>query len=377
MTHTYDAYRREDGTYCLPNGIYVGLPEEIYHADTALGSTSVKALATDPVGWQYDRLRPRKGITPEYLTFGRAWHCRILEGKAEFDKRYAKPPTPADVPGCLSTSDDIKEFLKMNGQKLTGRKEDLIARAKELDDCPPIYDEVLAQWRRDNPKHEELSERQVLEIEDSVTIMMRDPTLASVMVAGSLIDGAAELSVFVTDERGVRRKGRYDYAIPPAGSRIKALITDLKSFTSYKVGTHEEAAMHKIHLECYDVQGGYYCDLYRRAKPLLEAGLIFGDEAAFPTVRAFLEAPALDWVWVFLRRDAGMVPVTLSVDAEDELFRHGLEIAEDGIARYVEFMEKFGADQLWSDPPKMPLRLNKARIPSYNRGVLCEQPADR
>jgi hypothetical protein len=168
-----DEHRQENGTYILPDGIYFGLPEQIYHADDALGSTSIRDLAREPIKWQYERMRPRKEVEPEHLKWGHAWHCRVLEGRQAFDERYAKVPTPADHPGCLVTTDDIKDFLRMHGQKLTGNKPDLIARAKEIEECPPIFEDILAAWHKEHPDHVELNDRIVQEIEDAVANMAR------------------------------------------------------------------------------------------------------------------------------------------------------------------------------------------------------------
>lgn len=370
---TYDMYRAEDGTYTLPDGIYFGLPEEIYHADGALGSTSLKQLAKYPCKWQYDRLRPRKEIEPEYLIWGSAWHCRLLEGKEEFDSRYAKVPTPADFPGCMVTTDDVKDFLRMNGQKLSGNKPELIARAKELDDCPPIFEELLAQWRAEHPKHQELSPRITQEIEDAVSNMQRDPTLSAVMQAGSLINGAAEISIIYTVD-GIRRKARFDYGIPPLAPRTTALIVDLKSFSTFKGGNDEDAGIRKVYDEVYDVQAAYYMDAYRHARRLLAAGLVFGPAPEPGHLSAFLNAPGVDWVWVMLRRDAGMIPITFSIDTADKMFEQANNIIADALDNYRIYMEQWGPDQLWTPPPKTPLRLNASMMPTYNRGVQCEQP---
>lgn len=378
MTATYDLYRAEDGTYSLPAGVYINLSEDIYHSDTALGSTSIKQLAKNPPKWQYDRLRPRKDVTPEHFVWGRAFHCRILEGKEEFERRYARPPLPKDYPEALDTTDQIKAFLRQNGQKLTGNKEELIQRAKDLDDCPPFFADILAAWHREHPSHENLTDRQMQEIEDAVAIMGRDPVLSSVMSAGSLMSGSSELSIIYVGEDGIRRKARIDYALPPAGPRVKSLSIDLKHFTTFKEGDNEQAALHKIHAECYDVQGAYYLDAIAAGRLLAKHGSIFGgDEAAMDTVRRFLAAKDIDWVWVFIRRDAGMVPVVLSIDSTDDLFKHGRVIVADAIARYQSFVSTFGLNELWSDPPKMPLRINSSVMPSYNRGVLYEQPNNR
>jgi hypothetical protein len=378
MSLVYDMFKQADGTYQLPDGVYIGLPEEVYHADTALGSTSIKQLAKNPPKWQYDRLRPRKEVTPEHFIWGRAFHCRILEGKEEFERRYAKPPVPADYPHALNTTDQIKDFLKENGQKLTGNKGELTARARDIDGCPPFFDDILRDWYAEHEGHEDLTDRQMQEIEDAVTIMARDPILSSVMEAGTLISGASELSIFSTDENAIRRKGRIDYALPPAGSRTKSLSIDLKHFTTFREGDNEAAATHKIYGECYDVQGAYYLDQIKFARLLADAGCIYGgDDAAIETVKAFLEAQDMDWVWIFIRRDAGMIPVIISVDTLDPMFNHGRTIVADALDRYRDFVSRFGPNELWSDPPKVPLRLNQSALPSYNRGVLCEQPANR
>ncbi|SPL65410.1 PD-(D/E)XK nuclease-like domain-containing protein [Ochrobactrum soli] len=366
-----------DGTYTLPPGIYFDLPEAVYHADTSLGSTSIKDLASKPCKWQYDRLRPRREVEQEYLIWGSAWHCRVLEGKEEFDKRYAKPPRPHDYPEALNTTDQIKDFLRMHGQKLTGTKPELTARARELDECPPFFDEILARWQAEHPNHVELTDRQVVEIEDAVANMERDPILTSVMTAGSLVDGAAEMSIFWVDERGIRRKCRLDYSLAPAGERVKSLIVDLKSFNSFKGGSDEEAAVLKVHEMAYDVQVAAYLEGYVAARKLLEQGMIFGTPPRGEYLHSFLHSQGIDWVWVMMRRDNGMVPVTLSVDTEDKMFVHAKNIVGDALDTYRFYLDRYGPDQLWTPPPKVPLRLNHSVMPTYNRGIQYEQPNHR
>lgn len=376
MSTNFDAYKNEDGTYSLPVGIYFNLPEDIYHAVDALGSTSIKELAKKPCKWQYDRLRPRKEVESEFLVWGSAWHCRVLEGKAAFDERYAKPPLPKDVPGCLNTTDELKEFLRMHGQKLTGNKPDLIARAKEIDDCPSIYEEVLAEWKAAHPDYTELTDRQVVEIEDAVANMQRDPALRAVMEAGSLINGAAEMSI-ICEIDGIRRKGRFDYSLAPAGGRLKSLVIDLKSFTTFKGGNDEEAAVRKVYDEVYDVQAAYYMELFLEARKLLAAGLVFGDAPDPDYIHAFLHAEGVDWVWVMMRRDAGMLPLILSIDTGDQMFEHARNIVADALESYRSYIALYGLNQLWTPPAKVPLRLNSSVMPTYNRGVQYEQPNNR
>lgn len=364
-------------TDLLPLGIHLGLGERPYHADPGLGSTSVKELAKKPCKWQYDRLRPRKEVEQEYLVWGHAWHCRVLEGRQAFEERYARPPRPEDFPEALNTTDQIKDFLRMHGQKLTGAKPELVARAKGLDECPPFFDDILARWKDEHPDHVELTPRQVQEIEDAIANMARDSILSAVMNAGSLVDGAAEMSVIWIDSRGIRRKARFDYGLAPTETRKKALIVDLKSFTSFKGGSDEEAGIIKVYDECYDLQVAAYMEGYEAARELLAAGSVFGKPPAAGYLESFFGAPEVDWVWVMLRRDNGMVPVTLSVATTDPMFEAAKETVAAALETYRTYRDTFGEDQLWTPPQRTPLRINHSVMPTYNRGIQHEQPNHR
>lgn len=373
----YDMYRNADGTYTLPPGIYFDLPEKIYHSDSSLGSTSIKELAKKPCKWQYDRLRPVREVEAEHLKWGHAWHCRVLEGKAAFEERYAKIPTPADYPDALNTTDQIKDFLRMHGQKLTGNKPELIARAKLLDNCPPIFDEILARWRLEHPDHTELTDRQVIEIEDAVSNMHRDDMLSAVMVAGSLINGAAEMSIFWIDQHGIRRKCRFDYSLAPTATRVKSIIVDLKSFQTFKGGSDDEAALRKVYEECYDLQVAGYMEGYYAGRELLAMGQVFGTPPAGSYLKDFLHSDGVEWTWVMMRRDNGMIPITLTVDTADEMFKHAGNIVNDALHTYQKYMATWGENALWTPPPKGALRLNKSVMPTHNRGIQYEQPNHR
>lgn len=371
----HQAFMRPDGSCQIPPGIYFGLPEEIYHADESLGSTSIKELAQKPIKWQYDRLRPRKDVEAEHLIWGRAWHCRVLEGVKAYQERYAAKPVPSDFPGCLATSEEIKNFLKFEGQKISGTKADLISRAKSIEGCPPIFDDLLDQWIASHPGHQELSPRMHQEIEDAVMLMERDPVLRSVMQAGSLIDGAAELSIFWL-RNGVRCKCRLDYALAPTATRKNAIVIDLKSFTNYRGNSDEEAGRFKIYELAYDVQAAHYKNGIKAAVDLAKANAVFGDVPQNDNLFKFLTAKSFDWVWVMLRRDAGLVPVVQSVDLDDEFIVDADRTVEAAIDNLKKFTAEFGSDQLWSPPSKLPARLTKAAMPTYNRGFTHEQPID-
>tara|TARA_B100001146_G_scaffold179691_1_gene161629 strand:- start:1319 stop:2416 length:1098 start_codon:yes stop_codon:yes gene_type:complete len=360
----------------LPLGIHFGLDEEKYHADPALGSTSIVKLATAPVLFQYERMRPEERVQTEAMTFGKAFHCRLLEGKEAFEERYAEPPKPSDYKGALTTTDSVKDFLRQHGQKLTGNKPDLIARAKEIDDCPPIFDEILASWHEEHPDYEMLTPKQVKQVEDAIELMERDPILRAVMTAGSLSGGAPEMSV-IYEQDGIRRKCRFDYPLAPTATRPNALIVDAKAFSTFKGATDEDAAIRKIYDMFYDIQGKYYLQGRIAARKLFRQGKIFGDGPSPDFLEHFLFAEQVDWVWVMIRRDKGLVPVVISVAGDDEMLNDMEPVIQHALETYSFYMSEFGPDQLWSPPPRKPLRLNKSFLPTYNRGILHEQPANR
>lgn len=68
----------DSGTY--EPGIYAGVPNADYHADPALGSTSLKTLATrTPAHWKWERENP---VRKDVYDIGTLAHGRILEGDA-------------------------------------------------------------------------------------------------------------------------------------------------------------------------------------------------------------------------------------------------------------------------------------------------------
>jgi hypothetical protein len=117
--------------------------------------------------------------------------------------------------------------------------------------------------------------------------------------------------------------------------------------------------------------------VFTEAKKLLAYGAVYGDAPTDGFIKNFLGGDGVDWVWVMVRRDSGMIPVTLSIDTEDRMFDHAKNIVADAIATYHAYMNEFGPDQLWTPPPKTPLRLNYSVMPTYNRGIQYEQPNNR
>jgi hypothetical protein len=104
-------------------GIYPGITNSAYHADAALGSTSLKTLATKtPAHYQHDKAHPKSS---DAFDLGTAAHSLILEGDESGvkvievdDKRGAKWTEPADearAAGQIPLTS--KEWDQVNGMR--------------------------------------------------------------------------------------------------------------------------------------------------------------------------------------------------------------------------------------------------------------------
>lgn len=161
-------------------GIYPGVTNADYHADEALGSTSLKTLATrTPAHYQYEKLHPK---TSDAFTLGTAAHSLILENSTE----------------NIVTVDADSWMTK------AAREEKAAALA---DGKQPL---LLKEWA------------QVIAMRESV---MRHP-LAKTALTG----GTPEQSVFWAHESGTALKCRPDML--HQGGVLGNLIVDLKTVQS-------------------------------------------------------------------------------------------------------------------------------------------------
>lgn len=157
----------------LPDGIYIRLPEDVYHNDTALGSTDLRNLLKGPgTFWRRSKLNPKlRPWKTEATVMGSAIHKFLLEGREEFDRFYIRGPWGED-------DDDLSASEK--GQLTKAAKAKLL-EGQELiprDD----YDFIL----------------------DLHGVFQRDAELRD-----ALSNSLNEVSIFYT-RRGVRMKVRFD-----------------------------------------------------------------------------------------------------------------------------------------------------------------------
>jgi SAP domain len=159
-------------------GIYFGLPIEEYRADEALGSSDIKTLASCAPDFWHQRYGPFAGDREDTTAteYGRAAHVRIVEGKAAFDAQYYQRLDKGEYPDALVTVEDIKAVLAERGQKVSGKKDDLIARLLEIEPEAPIWDRIVGEYEGRNAGRVPLSADGTARIEYAATMVEADPS---------------------------------------------------------------------------------------------------------------------------------------------------------------------------------------------------------
>lgn len=335
------------GAITHADGIHFGLPDEEYHADPALGSTSLKELVIDPIEYQHARLHGGERRETYALKWGSAIHCRVLEGRASLERRFAFLPEQGDFEGLLVTMDDLKRHCKQLGLKPGTRKDEAIAAIRDFDAEVPIWDEIVAKFGAENRGKEQLPHSAATEIERAAMWMQRDRLLGPVMEDGTLTAGASEVSIFYT-ENGVRLKARIDHLLSHAA-------IDLKSFRPMFSEHILSAARKAVARMRYDTQAAAYLRALKKAASLYSKGHVFTNGAlGNPYSPAFLDEvfrsindDSFKWIWVLIKGAGAPQPVVAEFEMKSLIFKNAAVDIEDAIAAYRRNAERFGLGEEW------------------------------
>jgi hypothetical protein len=277
------------------DGIYFGMSDAVYHADTALGSTSLKKLVSNAPDYWWDSplnpARPDDDDTPAKI-FGRQLHQCVLEGVEKFRAGHAPQYNPGNVKAGMAEIADIKAAGKVP------------VKFKE-------WSKILA----------------------ASAFIKANKTLAT-----AFANGQPEVSVFWTAD-GMRFKARFDYL------KMNA-ITDLKSLSNPYGKEFERACRDAIGGYDYLVSAEHYSEGRRQMKRLFDAGAVFGDvdrewvgKVAANEVFAF--------VFVFWQKDGAPISHGIKLSPGNPLFGHARNLITRAIDNYNLFMAEFGATAAW------------------------------
>lgn len=328
----------------LPDGVYVTLSEDVYHADPALGSTGLKSLVDNaPDFWWDSWMNPAK--EPETETpakvFGKAVHKCVLEGRAAFQDEYGPIPTPDEYEGCLRTADELRAFLKEHGKAVGGDKKALVDRASALADCPVIFDKVVEAFEQEK--------RKPLKRDDFNRILAASSFIrANKHLRNAFEGGYPEVSVFWTVD-GVRFKARFDYL------KMRA-IADLKSIRNPLNKPFVRACRERIASLDYTISAEHYMEGRRQMARLMKQGLVYNapDMPDFmPWLIQVSGQKDFAFVLVFWQAEGAPISEGFTLSPGNPLLAYARASINKAIRNYKLFMEEFGTDAAWV--PSTPL----------------------
>jgi hypothetical protein len=329
----------------IVDGIYFGLPKDVYHAVRRLSTSALQEIDCSPADWWKDSwLDPNPTVLTEEQekkrsmarVIGSAYHVARLEPDL-FESSYVRELDKREMPrGTLSSDAAVKAQLKAKGLTQAIGTETLLERAQRL--VEGGYEGTIlsieeARWE------EEVNGRISLPAitYDEILIDM-ERIHGSGAVAEKLEGGAAEVSIFWTDEHGLKMKARVDYLT------AKHWV-DFKTFANPRRKRLAQVLAEAFRYERYHMQAVVYRDAIEHVRT---GGLqIIGEatDAQRGMIAAIQIAPAeLKCFYVFQQK--GGVPNLLSRrvhfydidayrDAETSIMAKDDEHFEDSIAKQM------------------------------------------
>lgn len=369
----------------LPDGVYVGLPEELYFLQFALGSTDLAGLWLRKEGWWWkSKHNPHlpKARTSKERVFGSAAHALLLEGEEAFAERFAVKPDPRAFPELLETQDDIVSALRETeapkGYERM-KKSDQVELAKVYLPGRHIWDVIDGRFLRACKDREAITAEERWQLSVMQEAAQADPDMAAVMAASGGVR-LTELSVFWTEADGTRLRFRFDSLLPPVNA-------DLKTLGNVGDRTLVQAAGKAISDRALDVQAAMSFWARRRAYAFIGARQVWGGSesqrqwlARFPA-EAPLDLgarPGWSWVWMFYEKadsNVGRAPAIFPVHMKFGGLRH-----RDGWRKVVHALDLYrhkvatvGLSKPWTRTERMHA-MDAGPLPEIPLPPWAEQP---
>lgn len=317
-------------------GIWFDLPEEAYHAIPALSASGIRNLLISPLDfwarcpWLNPGCEPKEN---DAMTLGKAYHKRILEGRAAFDALYAPALDPADHPNALRTVEEIRAALP-DGAKRGGTKADLIARVLAADPQAEIWDTLVSEHAEFHAGKTFLSREAMRQIEIAAAMIERHPELSKCFTGGH-----PEVSICWRDETTeCPMKCRIDYLKPRA-------VVDLKTFGNPYGKPLDRAIAAAMAGGKYHIQAAVYLDGAAAADRMLSEKVVEVSDGPF--VERFCGQEERHFVFVF--QQTGVAPVARGKEFTKGLVYDCARVAiRQAQETYMLYMQKFGSDP-WVD----------------------------
>ncbi|AEP08924.1 hypothetical protein MICA_587 [Micavibrio aeruginosavorus ARL-13] len=320
-------------------GIYFGMPDDEYHAIPAFSTSGTKELLVSPMDfWTQSWMNPQRVDKDTQAKIeGRAYHARILEGKEVFFLRYVESFDESLHPNALDTVDDIKKELKSLGQKVTGKKDELIERLLDADPSYQIMDHLCAEYARKNPGKIMISKSLIANIEKSAFMIERDPAAINCFRGGY----PEVVIIWIDPITKVPMKAKLDYL------KIKA-ICDLKTFSNPQRKHIDAAIGAAVGGRRYHLQVANYLEADEHARRFAATGRVFGDvDPDWLKAYAEYREPC---AFFFVFQQSGDSPITRVKEFSRvlETYKAATGAVRQARATFAEYWRIYGTDP-WLD----------------------------
>jgi hypothetical protein len=335
------------------DGIYFDMPFETYLAAPAVGSGALRDALADPLlFWSRSWMNPDKEPeeAKDHLLYGRAFHCRILEGPDEFAARYYVEPNKADYTNLIETDDDLRRTLaEFEVKPKSGAKAVRIAQLLELWPEAEIWDVIKANAELLNWGKEAIKAVWWSRFQMAGELIDQNQALLPLVS-----EGYSEVSLFWHCPRtGIPKKMRVD-RLHLAG------MLDVKTFANMHNNSFKRAIPKVIANEKYCFQRSHYLEGAQVVRALVRSehldaihhglpGQTFTPEqqernreqADFALAWAKHDEPDW-WRWLFVQK--GDAPTVMAVELPtDGMLREQFDLlCEDASAIIREMAETFG-----------------------------------
>jgi hypothetical protein len=237
----------------IEDGIYFGLPAEVYHAVPRLSASGIQKLCVSPATfWKGSWLDPERPELDDESTkaqvIGKAYHTARLEPHL-FNSSYVRELDKKEFPaGTVFTGTDMGKALEALGEKKSGSVAEQAERLAAAGFDKPIWHLAMAEWEEARAGRIPLPAKVY---DEMVRDMERIQSNAD--IAALLSNGEAEVSIFWTDQHGLKMKARVDYLQADSWS-------DFKTFDNTRGKVLAQALADAVRYNRYHVQAVTYRD---------------------------------------------------------------------------------------------------------------------
>lgn len=236
----------------IVDGIYFGLPADVYHAVNRLSSSGIQKICISPAtfwrGSWFDPDRPEPDADETiWQILGRAYHTARLEPHL-FESLYVRKLDKADAPkGTLFTGTEMGAKLAEMGATKSGSVAEQAERLADIGyPVNLIWQLVLKAWEDERNGRTPLDGKHYDQM-----LTDRDRISQNSEIAPLLSGGEAEVSIFWTDEHGVQMKCRVDYL-------TRDWWVDFKTFDNSRGKNLNQALVDAVRYNRYYIQAPVY-----------------------------------------------------------------------------------------------------------------------